>query len=290
MAIASVHFGCSGISEDVGIGGCPQAFSREAAQDPVKRLICDDPLRGSQLHISDGYSVAIMKSIGELVMSEEPWKAVDDYLADLFVPDDPALTAALTESEAAGLDPISVSPMQGKLLNLLAQLKGGRRILEIGTLGGYSTIWMARALPEGGTLISLELQEKHAEVARKNVARAGLSDKVEIRVGAALDSLKTLESEGSAPFDLIFIDADKENIPGYFEGAMKLSRKGTLLIVDNVIRDGAVLEADSEDVSIQGVRRFNEVVAADSRVTTSTVQTVGCKGYDGFAMVLVTGD
>jgi predicted O-methyltransferase YrrM len=175
-------------------------------------------------------------------------------------------------------------------LNLLAQLKGGRRILEIGTLGGYSTIWMARALPEGGTLISLELQEKHAEVARKNVARAGLSDKVEIRVGAALESLKALEAEGAAPFDLIFIDADKENIPGYFEGAMKLSRKGTLLIVDNVIRDGAVLDSDSVDVSIQGVRRFNEVVAADARVTTSTVQTVGSKGYDGFAMVLVTGD
>ncbi|MBL7649530.1 MAG: O-methyltransferase [Candidatus Hydrogenedentes bacterium] len=223
-------------------------------------------------------------------MSQEPWKAVDDYLADLFIPDDPALTAALAESEAAGLDPISVSPMQGKLLNLLVQLNGARRILEIGTLGGYSTIWMARALPEGGKLITLELQEKHAEVAGKNVARAGLSDKVEIRVGAALDSLKALEAEGGAPFDLIFIDADKENIPGYYEGAMKLSRKGTLMIVDNVIRNGAVLEAGSEDVSIQGVRRFNDLVATDSRVTTSTVQTVGSKGYDGFAMVLVTGE
>jgi len=224
------------------------------------------------------------------MMSQEPWKAVDDYLTSLFVPDDPALTAVLTESEAAGLDPISVSPMQGNLLNLLVQLRGARRILEIGTLGGYSTIWMARALPEGGKLISLELQEKHAEVARKNVARAGLSDMVEIRVGAALDSLKALEAEGGAPFELIFIDADKENIPGYYDGAMKLSRKGTLIIVDNVIRGGAVLDADSGDVSIQGVRRFNEVVAADARVTTSTVQTVGSKGYDGFAMVLVKGD
>lgn len=223
-------------------------------------------------------------------MSQEQWKAVDDYLADLFVPDDPALTGALTESEAAGLDPISVSPMQGKLLNLLVQLTGARRILEIGTLGGYSTIWMARALPEGGKLISLELQEQHAEVAGKNVKRADLADKVEIRVGEALDTLKALEAEGGAPFDLIFIDADKENIPGYYEGAMKLSRKGTLIIVDNVIRGGAVLEADSEDVSIQGVRRFNELVAKDSRVTTSTVQTVGSKGYDGFAMVLVTGE
>lgn len=223
-------------------------------------------------------------------MQEEPWKAVDDYLADLFVPDDPALTAALTESEAAGLDPISVSPMQGKLLNLLVQLKGARRILEIGTLGGYSTIWMARALPEGGKLISLELQEHHAAVARKNVERAGVGYKVEIRVGAALESLAVLDAEGAESFDLIFIDADKENIPGYFEGAMKLSRRGTLMIVDNVIRDGAVRDANSEDVSIQGVRRFNELVAADARVTTSTVQTVGSKGYDGFAMVLVRGD
>lgn len=223
-------------------------------------------------------------------MPEEQWKTVDEYLAGLFVPNDPALSEALTESEAAGLDPISVSPMQGKLLNLLVQLKGAHRILEIGTLGGYSTIWMARALPEGGKLISLELQAHHAEVARKNVTRAGLADRVEIRLGAALDLLKVLENAGEAPFDLIFIDADKENIPGYYEGSMKLSQKGTLIIVDNVIRDGAVLEADSEDVSIQGVRRFNELVAADSRVTTSTVQTVGSKGYDGFAMVLVTGD
>lgn len=223
-------------------------------------------------------------------MPEDQWKAVDEYLADLFVPNDPALAAALAESEAAGLDPISVSPMQGKLLNLLVQLKGARRILEIGTLGGYSTIWMARALAEGGKLISLELQEKHAAVARKNVERAGLADQVEIRVGAALELLQALQAEGAAPFDLIFIDADKENIPGYYEGSMKLSRKGTLIIVDNVIRDGAVVDAGSEDVSIQGVRRFNALVAADSRVTTSTVQTVGSKGYDGFAMVLVTAE
>lgn len=222
-------------------------------------------------------------------MPEEPWKAVDDYLADLFVPEDPALTAALVESEAAGLDPISVSSMQGKLLNLLVQLTGARRILEIGTLGGYSTIWMARALPEGGKLISLELQQKHAEVAGKNVARAGLSDKVEIRLAPALDSLKAMHAEGASPFDLIFIDADKESIPRYYEWSMKLSRKGTLVIVDNVIRGGAVVDADSEDVNIQGVRRFNEIVATDSRVTTTTVQTVGSKGYDGFAMVLVTG-
>lgn len=222
-------------------------------------------------------------------MPQEPWKAVDDYLADLFVPNAPALTAALVESEAAGLDPISVSSMQGKLLNLLVQLTGARRILEIGTLGGYSTIWMARALPEGGKLISLELQQKHADVAGKNVARAGLSDKVEIRVGAALELLQALHAEGAAPFDLIFIDADKESIPRYYEWSMKLSRKGTLIIVDNVIRGGAVVDADSEDVNIQGVRRFNEIVATDSRVTTTTLQTVGSKGYDGFAMVLVTG-
>lgn len=223
-------------------------------------------------------------------MSQESWKAVDDYLADLFVPADPALTAALAESEAAGLDPISVSPMQGKLLNLLVQLKGARRVLEIGTLGGYSTIWMARALPVGGKLISLELQEHHAEVARKNVDRASVGDKVEIRLGAALDSLAVLDAEGAEPFDLIFIDADKENIPGYYEGSLKLARKGALMIVDNVIRDGAVVNGDSEDASVRGVRRFNEIVAKDARVTTSTVQTVGSKGYDGFAMVLVTGD
>lgn len=223
-------------------------------------------------------------------MSQEQWKAVDEYLSGLFASDDRALSDALAESEASGLDPISVSPMQGKLLNLLVQLNSARRILEIGTLGGYSSIWMARALPEGGKLISLELQEKHAAVARRNVARAGLADKVEVRVGAALDLLKTLEVEGVEPFDLVFIDADKENIPGYFDGAMKLARKGTLIIVDNVIRDGAVLQAESEDVSIQGVRRFNELVASDSRVTTSTVQTVGSKGYDGFAIVLVTAE
>jgi len=222
-------------------------------------------------------------------MPEEPWKAVDEYLADLFIPYDPALNAALTESEAAGLDPISVSPMQGKLLNLLVRFTGARRILEIGTLGGYNTIWMARALPEGGKLLSLELQEHHAEVARKNVERAGLAERVEIRLGAALDLLQALHNAGEAPFDLIFIDADKENIPGYFEGSMKLARKGTLIIVDNVIRDGAVLDAESDDVSVQGVRRFNELVANDARVTTSTLQTVGIKGYDGFAMVLVTG-
>jgi predicted O-methyltransferase YrrM len=221
-------------------------------------------------------------------MHEEPWKAVDEYLASLFIPEDPALTAALTESEVAGLDPISVSPMQGKLLNLLVQLTGARRVLEIGTLGGYSTIWMARALPEGGKLISLELQKHHAEVARKNIERAGLAERVEIRLGAALDSLQALHATGEAPFDLIFIDADKENIPGYFEWSMKLARKGTLIIVDNVIRGGAVLDADSDDVSVQGVRRFNALVANDARITTSTLQTVGSKGYDGFAMVLVT--
>jgi predicted O-methyltransferase YrrM len=223
-------------------------------------------------------------------MPEEPWKAVDEYLASLFIPEDPALTEALTESEAAGLDPISVSPMQGKLLNLLVQLTGARRILEIGTLGGYSTIWMARALPEGGKLLSLELQAHHSKVARKNIERAGLAERVEIRMGAALDSLQALHTEGEAPFDLIFIDADKENIPGYFEWSMKLARKGTLIIVDNVIRGGAVLDAESDDVSVQGVRRFNEMVANDARVTTSTLQTVGSKGYDGFAMLLVTAD
>lgn len=223
-------------------------------------------------------------------MSETQWAAVDRYLAGLFVPEDPALADALYESERAGLDPISVSPMQGKLLHLLVQLTQARRVLEIGTLGGYSTIWMARALPAGGKLVSLELMEKHAEVARNNIGRAGLKERVEIKLGVAMDSLKAMHASGEEPFDLIFIDADKESIPGYFEGSMKLARKGTLMVVDNVIRGGAVLDADSDDVHIQGVRKFNEIVAKDPRVTTTTVQTVGSKGYDGFAMLVVTGE
>ncbi len=223
-------------------------------------------------------------------MSQDQWSNVDRYFGDLFVPSDPVLEAALEASAAAGLPAHQVSRSQGKLLWLLAQVQKAQTILEIGTLGGYSTIWLARALPADGHLISLEVDPTCAEVARANIARAGLADLVEVRLGPALDSLAQLVTEGHAPFDLIFIDADKRNNPGYLTWALKLSRSGTLIIADNVIRDGAVLDAASEDPSVQGIRRFNELVAAEPRLSATVVQTVGSKGYDGFAMVLVRGD
>jgi predicted O-methyltransferase YrrM len=206
------------------------------------------------------------------------------------VPPDEALDAALEASAAAGLPAIDVAPNQGKLLYLLARMQGARTILEIGTLGGYSTIWLARALPAEGRLISLEADARHAEVARANIARAGLAKIVEVRVGKALNSLPRLAAEGSAPFDMIFIDADKEGNPKYFVWAMKLARRGSVIIADNVVRDGAVIDAKSRDADIRGIRRFNEMVAADPRVSATAIQTVGSKGYDGFAIVLVTAD
>jgi predicted O-methyltransferase YrrM len=221
-------------------------------------------------------------------MSNEQWAAVDRYISDLFVPLDPALDAALRHSSAAGLPPIQISPNQGKLLQLLARAQGARRILEIGTLGGYSTIWLARALPEGGRLITLESEPQHAEVARANIARAGLSGVVELRIGRALDMLPRIADEGREPFDFIFIDADKPSIPEYFAWALRLSRRGSLIIVDNVIRDGEVTNAASEDPDVQGVRRFYKLLAAEKRVSATAVQTVGIKGYDGFAIALVT--
>lgn len=220
----------------------------------------------------------------------QQWSAVDRYITDLFVPPDPALEAALRASDAAGLPPHNVSPNQGKLLYLLARIHGARRILEIGTLGGYSTIWLARALPPGGALITLEADAKHAEVARANIAHAGLENSVEIRVGKAIETLPLLAAENSGPFDLIFIDADKPNNPGYLEWSLKLARVGSLIIADNVVRDGAVIDADSRDASVQGIRGFNERLAADTRVSATAIQTVGSKGYDGFALALVTGD
>lgn len=222
-------------------------------------------------------------------MSNDQWTAVDHYIAEKLIPSDPALDAALTNSTEAGLPEIQVAPNQGKLLGLLASAIGARHILEIGTLGGYSTIWLARALPTGGSLISLEYSPKHAEVARANIARAGLADVVEVRVGAALDSLPVLASEGRPPFDLVFIDADKGNNAHYFDWALKLTRVGSLIITDNVIRGGAVVDADSTDESIQGTRRFFDRVAAEGRVKATAVQTVGSKGYDGLAIALVTG-
>ena len=225
--------------------------------------------------------------------SQERWSAVDRYIADhLLRGEDPALDAALRDSIATGLPPIAVTPAQGKLLELLARVQGARTILELGTLGGYSTIWLARALPPGGRLVTLEANPRYAVLARANIARAGLEELVELRVGPALQTLPELAAEGAGPFDLIFIDADKGNYPGYFEWSLKLSRPGTLIVGDNVVRDGAILDPDADDPSggnetIKGVRRFYEMLAAESRVSATAIQTVGDKGYDGFALAIV---
>jgi predicted O-methyltransferase YrrM len=218
---------------------------------------------------------------------EALWKSVDHYLADHLISPDPVLDAALASNKSAHLPGIDVAPNQGKLLHLLARIAGARKILEIGTLGGYSTIWLARALGEGGRLITLEADAKHAEVARKNIARAGLEQVVMLRLGAALDTLPRLAQQGEGPFDLIFIDADKENIPAYLTWALQLSRKGTLIVVDNVIRDGEIIEASTRDVRVQGVRRFFEMVKEEPRLQATALQTVGVKGYDGFALAVV---
>jgi predicted O-methyltransferase YrrM len=223
-------------------------------------------------------------------MSQDIWSKVDAYISSVLVPSDPALDAALDASDAAGLPAINVSPNQGKLLQLLALLQGARHILEIGTLGGYSTIWLARALPSDGRLITLEADPKHADVARANIARAGLAGKVDLRLGRALDTLPNIAAEGLGPFDLFFIDADKESNADYFEWALKLARRGSLIIVDNVVRKGAVADASSPDPMVKGVRRLNEAIANEPRVSATAIQTVGLKGYDGLAIVLVTGD
>jgi predicted O-methyltransferase YrrM len=220
-------------------------------------------------------------------MAEDQWTEVDRYFSERLLPSDPILESALETSVAAGLPAISVSPTQGKLLQMLAQITGAHRILEIGTLGGYSTIWLARGLRAGGHLVTLEVNPDHASVAQVNISRAGLQDVVEVRIGNALETLPQVAAERDGPFDLIFIDADKQNIPAYFEWALKLSRPGTLIIVDNVVRDGAVIDADSSDPSVQGVRRFIELLGAESSASGTAIQTVGLKGYDGFAIVLV---
>jgi predicted O-methyltransferase YrrM len=222
-------------------------------------------------------------------VSRESWAAVDRYLAEQLVPPDPALDAALDAGTAAGLPAIAVSPTQGKLLNLLARSIGARTILELGTLGGYSTILLARALAPGGRLVTLEANPEYAEVARANIERAGLSDTVELRVGRALDTLPLLAAEGGEEFDLIFIDADKVNTPEYFTWALELSHPGSMIIADNVIRDGAVIDPSSDDPSVQGSRRLHELLAAEPRVSATTIQTGGVKGYDGFTLALVTG-
>jgi len=212
------------------------------------------------------------------------WDDVDAYIGGLFVGADEALEAALQSSDEAGLPAIAVSAPLGKFLMLLARSLGARTILEIGTLGGYSTIWLARGLPADGRLVSLELEQHHADVARANLQRAGVSDRVEIVVGPALETLHRVEG----PFDLIFIDADKDNYPGYFEHSLRLSRPGTVIVADNVVRDGEVINEANADPRIRGVRRFNEMVAAERRVSATAIQTVGTKGYDGFALILVS--
>ena len=223
-------------------------------------------------------------------MNQEQWTAVDHYINELFVPADPVLDAALQSAAEAGMPPINVAPNQGQLLHILALSVRAHTILEIGTLAGYSTIFLARALPQDGRLVTLEVNAKHAEVAAANIARAHLERVVDVRVGSALDILPQLADEGMGPFDLVFIDADKVNTPAYFEWALKLTRPGSLIITDNVVRGGAVIDAASEDENVQGVRRFNAALAAEPRVTATVFQTVGSKGYDGLAIALVKDD
>ena len=220
--------------------------------------------------------------------SQEKWTAVDRYFSDHLKLSDAALEAALAANKAAVLPAIDVAPNQGKLLQLLAQLAGAKRILEIGTLGGYSTIWLARALPPGGRLITLEFNPKHAEIARSNIARAGLAGVVEIRVDAALDTLPILQGEIKEPFDMVFIDADKPKNAEYLRWALKLSRRGTLIIIDNVVREGGVIDANSSDKDVRGARQLFELLASERRLSSTALQTVGTKGYDGFAIAIVT--
>ncbi len=215
------------------------------------------------------------------------WTAVDRFFEEHLVSTDPALEAALAANRRAGLPEIDVTPLQGRFLELLVRMSGARRALEIGTLGGYSTLWMARALPEGGTLLSLELDPRHAEVARGNLKAAGVAGRVEVRVGRALDSLDALIAAGSEPFDLIFIDADKSGYPGYLDRALKLARPGTVIVGDNVVREGKVANAASRDANVQGVRRFAELVGQEPRLRATVLQTVSTKGYDGFLVAVV---
>ncbi|MGX7872689.1 O-methyltransferase [Mesorhizobium sp. ORM6] len=220
-------------------------------------------------------------------MSKRTWAAVDDYIVDTLFAADPTLDAVLASNHEQGLPAIDVSPAQGKLLSLLARIQGAKKILEIGTLGGYSTIWLARALPADGKVVTLEIDPHHAKVARSNFERAGVSARVDLRVGPALQSLAALSAEDAGPFDLIFIDADKPNNPHYLSWAMRLSRPGTVIICDNVIRDGAVLDGDGHDANVVGARAAFSFIGGDKRLNGTAIQTVGAKGYDGFAIAIV---
>jgi predicted O-methyltransferase YrrM len=220
-------------------------------------------------------------------MSEPRWSEVDDYVTETLRLEDEALTGAARRAQAAGLPSIAVTAAQGMLLRLIAEIHGARRILELGTLGGYSTIFLARALPPGGRLISLELDPERARAAEASIAAAGLSDRAQVRIGPALESLAALEGEGAEPFDLVFIDADKPATPQYFEHALALSRPGTVIIADNVVRAGALADRGTADAGARGMQRFHELLAAEPRVDATTIQTVGSKGYDGFTLVRV---
>jgi predicted O-methyltransferase YrrM len=220
-------------------------------------------------------------------MTQDLWTSVDDYIGEMLVKQDASLDAVVAASDAGGLPPIQVSPPQGKFLAMLVTLMGARNILEVGTLGGYSTIWMARAVPEGGKVVTLEIDQKHADVAARNFEKAGVSDRVELHVGNARETLPKLIAKGYGPFDLSFIDADKVSNPDYFGWALEMSRPGSVIIVDNVIRDGKVVDASSDDPSVKGVRRLNELMAGNPRIDATALQTVGVKGYDGFSIAMV---
>jgi predicted O-methyltransferase YrrM len=220
-------------------------------------------------------------------MSRKTWTAVDDYIVESLLEADPVLDAALKANSERGLPAIDVSPAQGKLLNLLVRMSGAKRILEIGTLGGYSTIWLARALPPGGKVVTLELEPHHADVARNNLKAAELTELVDLRVGPALETLAALSAEGTAPFDFIFIDADKPNNRHYLSWAVRLSRPGTVIVCDNVIRDGAVLNEDGSDANVEGARAAFSFIGDSNRLDGTAIQTVGAKGYDGFVIAIV---
>lgn len=218
---------------------------------------------------------------------QEVWIDVDDYFGAALIRPDAGLEAALEANKAADLPAIDITPLQGRFLELLVRMTGTRRVLELGTLGGYSTIWLARALPKEGRVVTLEVEAKHAEVARKNIARAGLADRIQLRLGPALETLAAMGQEREEPFDFIFIDADKESYPEYLQWSLNLSRPGTLIVADNVVRDGKVIDPDNPDANIQGVRRFTDLIAAEPRLSATVLQTVSSKGYDGFTIALV---
>ncbi len=220
-------------------------------------------------------------------MTHERWDAVDDYVAEMLLEEDPALHEVRRACAEAGLPPIALSPPQAKFLHLLARVHRARSILELGTLGGYSTIWLARALPPDGRLVTLEINSEYAALATANIQRAGVADPIQIKVQPALEGLRELIAEDAGPFDLIFIDADKEGTPDYFRHALSLSRPGTVIVTDNVVRGGALADPDTEDSRARGMRRFHELLAAEPRVSATTIQTVGSKGYDGFTLALV---